>query len=60
MDYQERTTILVIDEMNGISFEKYVKYLFEKNGYRVVSNNYKIDMGHDFIVEKKNIHFMWK
>ena len=52
VQYHERTTILDIDEMNGISFQKYIKYLFDKNGFNGLVNNNNADMGYDLIVKK--------
>ncbi|MGG1679524.1 restriction endonuclease [Neobacillus sp. NRS-1170] len=52
--FQKKTRISDIDDMNIISFEKYIEFLFVENGYSVnnLKNNY--DKGYDFEISKNN------
>jgi len=50
-NYQEATTITDLDTMNLISFEKYIKYLFIKNGFKVDNSK---EFEADLVVTKKN------
>ncbi|SOB99545.1 restriction system protein [Ureibacillus xyleni] len=43
-----------IDEMSGIEFERYLKHLYERHGYRVKLTNKSRDYGADLIIKNKN------
>lgn len=44
-----------IDKMSGLTFEKYLRYLYEKMGYRVTPTADNGDYGADLIIEKDGI-----
>jgi hypothetical protein len=50
-----RITINDIDRLNGYDFERVLKELFEKMGYRVIHTTLSNDQGADLIVEKFNV-----
>lgn len=52
--FQKRTRISDIDDMNIISFEKYIEFLFMENGYEVKRANSYNDFGYDMEILKNN------
>lgn len=52
--FQKRTRISDIDDMNIISFEKYIEFLFIENGYDVNKVKNLYDMGYDLEILKNN------
>ncbi|WP_203246343.1 restriction endonuclease [Sporosarcina beigongshangi] len=51
----DNVTIDDVDQLDGIEFEHYVSYLFEKMGYSVVVTSASGDQGIDIIVAKNGI-----
>jgi len=51
----KRITIDVIDGISGYEFERVLKELFEKMGYRVIHTTLSNDQGADLIVEKFDV-----
>ncbi|MEL6192523.1 MAG: restriction endonuclease, partial [Bacteroidota bacterium] len=52
--YQEHVTISDIDEMNEITFQKYIKYLLDKNDFIEVRSESKINDSRFDLSAKKN------
>jgi len=50
-----KSGIYEIDQMDGLTFEKYLEALFEKLGYRVERTQYFGDYGADFVTSKDGI-----
>lgn len=50
-DY-ENSTLYQIDKMDGIGFERYLKWLFEKRGYTAKTTSTTGDFGADLLLEK--------
>jgi hypothetical protein len=54
LHFQKRTRISDIDDMNVISFEKYIEFLYSENRYDVIKIKSNTDVGYDFEVLKNN------
>ncbi|WP_221563168.1 restriction endonuclease [Alkalihalobacillus sp. TS-13] len=52
--FQKRTRISDVDDMNIISFEKFIEFLFIENGYEVQNFKQHYEVGFDFKISKNN------
>lgn len=59
-NYQEFITLGDIDEMTGVSFEKYIVYVLQETGFNIIRTQLSRDFGEDIVAVRNQVQYVFE